>query len=241
MATTPRFGLHYQTLTDAPDGPALGGLLAEDVDALLARAYPVANAATRTGLSGIGAGFIVLQQDDESGWMWTGSAWLALGGSSTDTGGGGGSGGGTIGVEGQWRAAANQSLSNNTDTVLAFGTTETASALVTRATSGAGHKFTLSEDATYAVTATVRFTPGATGSRFIELRNSAQDARFVADGDQGGPAAATRSFSITKRLPAGQELVVVATQASGGTLATQYQGSSITDGFVRLTIVKIAD
>lgn len=240
MATTPRFGLHYQTLTDAPDGAALGGLLAEDVDALLARAYPAANAAARTGLSGIGAGFIVLQQDDESGWMWTGSSWLALGGSSTDSGGGGGSGG-AVGVEGQWRAAANQSLPNNTDTVLAFGTTETASVLVTRATSGSGHKFTLSEDATYAITATVRFIPGAAGSRFIELRNSTQDARFVSDGDQGGPAAATRSFSITKRFLAGQELVVAAAQASGGTLTTQYQGSSITDGFVRLTICKVAD
>lgn len=240
MATTSRFGLHYQTLTDAPDGAALGALLAADVDAWLSRAYPVADTAARTALSstGIGSGFIVLQQDDGSGWIWTGSAWLALGGSSS---GGGGGGGSAVGVEGQWRASANQSLPNNTDTVLAFGTTETASSLVTRATSGGGHKFTLAEDATYAITATVRFVPGAAGSRFIELRNSAQDTRFVADGDQGGPAAATRSFSITKRFTAGQELVVIATQASGGTLTTQYQGSSITDGFVRLTIVKVAD
>lgn len=240
MATTPRFGLHYQTLTDAPDGAALGGLLAGDVDTWLARAYPVADEAARVALSGIGTGFIVFQQSDGSGWMWTGSAWLALGGSS-EGGGGGGGGGSATGVEGQWRAAANQNLPNNTDTILALGNTETASALVTRVTAGSGHKFILSEDATYAVTATVRFEAGNTGSRFIELRNSAQTVRFVADGDQGGPAAATRSFSITKRFPAGQELVVTATQASGGTLATQYQGSSITDGFVRLTICKVAD
>ena len=76
MATTPRFGLHYQTLTDAPDGPALGGLLAQDVDTWLARAYPVADTAARTALSGsVLAGFTVLQQDDGSVWTWTGSTW----------------------------------------------------------------------------------------------------------------------------------------------------------------------
>ena len=242
MATTSRFGLHYQTLTDSPDGAALGALLAEDVDNWLARAYPVADATARLALSGLPAGFTVLQQDDASVWIWTGLLWSGgIGSSSGGTDSGGGSGSGAVGVDGQWRAASNQNLSNGTDTVLAFGTTETDSALVTRATSGSGHKFTLAEDAVYAVTATVRFAPGTAGSRFIELRNSAQTVRFVAQGDQGGPAAATRSFSVTKRFPAAQELVVIATQSSGGTLATQYQGSSITDGFVRLTICKVAD
>lgn len=241
MATTPRFGLHYQTLTDAPDGAALGALLAADVDTWLCRAYPVTDAAARIALSGIPAGFTVLQDDDDSVWVWTGSAWSGGVGSGSESGGGGGGGGSVAAVEGQWRAAANQNLSNNTDTVLAFGTTEISSTLVSRTTSGSGHKFTLAESACYAITATVRFEAGNTGSRFIELRNSAQNTRYIADGDQGGPAAATRSFSITKRFTAGQELVVVATQSSGGTLATQYQGSSITDGFVRLTIIKIAD
>jgi len=231
MATTSRFGLHYQTQTDAPDGPGLGQTLATDVDGWLSRAYPVADANARTALSGIGEGFLVFQRDNDSVWVFTdASAWLQIGA--------GGGGGGT-GVEGQWRAGANQTLPNATDTVLAFGTTETTSAVVTRATSGSGHKFTLANTAFYAITATVRFAAGAAGSRFIELRNSAQNTRFVACGNDGGPSAATRTFSITKSFPAGQELLVSATQSSGGSLSTDYQGTSITDGFVRLTIVQL--
>ena len=82
MATTPRFGLHYQALTDAPDGAALGGLLAADVDAWLCRAYPVADATARAALSGLGTGFTVLQQDDNTAWVWSGSTWVELTGST---------------------------------------------------------------------------------------------------------------------------------------------------------------
>jgi hypothetical protein len=231
MATTSRFGLHYQALSDAPDGAALGALLAGDVDNWLCRAYPVADAAARTALSGISAGFVVLQQDDDTSWVWSGSTWVEIAGSS-----GGGGGGGTGFIDGQYRASANQNLSNNTDTVLGFGTTETSSTAVTRATSGSGHRFTLGSTGIYAVSATVRFASGAGGSRFIELRNSAQNARYVSSGVTVGSGAATLNFAVTRAFTAGQDLVVIAAQTSGGTLATQYQGTSITDGFVRLNI-----
>lgn len=234
MATTSRFGLHYQALTDAPDGAALGGLLAEDVDDWLCRAYPVADAASRAALSGLGTGFVVLQQDDNTAWVWSGSAWAELTGS---TGSGGGGGGGVGFVDGQWRASANQSLSNSNDTVLGFGVTETSSTVVTRATSGVGHKFTLGATGIYSVSATVRFASGAAGPRFIELRNSAQNARYASHGVyNGGTAACTLNLAVTRQFTTGQELVLIATQTSGGLLTTDYQGTSITDGFVRLNI-----
>jgi hypothetical protein len=239
MATTSRFGLHYQALTDAPDGAALGGLLAGDVDTWLARAYPVADANARTALSGVAAGFLVLQLDDNTFWGWNGATWVGFGDGTTGGGGGGGGGGSGTFIEGQWRATANQAIPNSTDTVLGFGTTETTSAVVTRATSGAGHKFTLANTATYAITAVVRFAAGSAGSRFIELRNSAQNTGYVADGDQGGPAAATRHFSLTKQFTAGTELVVIGAQTSGGSLSTEYQGTSPTVYRVRLTIVQL--
>lgn len=235
MGTTTRFGLHYQALSDAPDGAGLGELLAEDTDGWLSRAFPVADAAGRTGLSAPPNGFLVKQDDDNSVWLWTGSVWTGVG---AGTGGGGGGGGGTF-VEGQYRASANQTLTNSTDTVLAFGTTETASAVVTRATSGSGHKFTLTNTATYAITATVRFTAGTAGSRFIELRDSAQTTGYVSSGAQGGPAADTRTFSLTKAFTAASELVVIGAQSSGGNLDTQYVGSSPTVYRVRLTIVQL--
>jgi hypothetical protein len=227
------FSLRYQTLADAPDGAGLGQNLATDAAGWLSRAYPVADAAARVALSGVGQGFLVFQDSDDTFWGWNGSSWIGFG-----DGTGGGGGGGTF-VEGQYRASANQSIPNNTDTVIGFGTTETASAVVTRATSGSGHKFTLTNTATYAITAVVRFAAGAAGSRFIELRNSAQSTGYVSDGDQGGTAAATRSFSLTKAFTAGTELVVIAAQSSGGALSTDYQGSSPTVYRVRLTIVQL--
>lgn len=237
MGTTGRFGLHYQGLSDAPDGAGLGQVLAEDVEGWLSRAYPVADAAARTSLTGVGQGFLVFQDSDDTFWGWNGSAWVGFG-DGTGGGGGGGGGGGTF-VEGQYRATANQSIPNNTDTIVGFGTTETASASVTRATSGSGHKFTLANTATYAITAVVRFTAGTAGSRFIELRNSAQTTGYISSGGQGGPAADTRTFSLTKQFTAGDEIVVVAAQASGATLDTQYQGTSPTVYRVRLTIVQL--
>lgn len=236
MGTTSRFALRYPALTDAPNGPQALQFLAEDVDGWAARAFPCTSGTRPTG---VGDGFLIRETDTGKWLGWTGAAWVEL----ADTGGGGGGGSGSFPtpVEGQWRASSNQSLAHNTDTVLAFGTTETASSVVTRATQGSGHKFTLLEAGTYAVTATVRFASGATGSRFIELRNSAQSDGFVSSGDQGGPAAATRHFSITKRFNASQELVVIGAQASGGPLSTDYQGSSPTVYRVRLTVVKIGD
>jgi len=152
-----------------------------------------------------------------------------------------GGGSGISGVEGAYRASANQTIPNATDTVIAFGTTETASAAVTRATSGSGHKFTLADAGTYGITAVVRFAAGTAGSRFIELRDSAQTTGYVASGNDGGPAAATRNFSIVKRFAAATELVVIAAQSSGGALNTDYQGTSPTVYRVKLTITKITD
>ena len=239
MATTPRLGFRYLTLTDAPDIAGATQALATDAESWANRAYPVPDAAARIALSGIGEGFVVFQRSDDSLWIFTdASAWLQVGAGGGGGGGGGGTGGGAF-IEGQWRAGANQAIANSTDTVLSFGTTETTSSVVTRATTGSGHKFALANSAFYAITATVRFAAGPAGSRFIELRNSAQTARFVSSGNDGGPAAATRTFSITKYFPAGQELVVIAAQSSGGSLSTDYQGTTITDGFVRLTIVQL--
>lgn len=229
------FSLRYQTINDSPNGAGLGQDLATDTAGWLARAYVVANAAARTSLTGIGTGFLVFQDSDDTFWAWNGSSWIGFG---DGTGGGGGGGGGTF-VEGQYRASANQSIPNSTDTVIGFGTTETASAVVTRATSGSGHKFTLANTATYGITAVVRFAAGTAGSRFIELRNAAQSTGYVAFGNQGGPAAATLSFSITKQFTAGTELVVIGSQSSGGALSTDYQGSSPTVYRVRLTIVQL--
>jgi hypothetical protein len=241
VGTTSRFGYRYPALTDAPNGPQAVQFLAEDVEEYTSRAFPCTSTTRPTG---VGDGFIIRETDTGKWLGWTGSAWTELADTGGGSGGGGG-GGGSIGfpnaVEGQWRASNNQSLSSGSDTVLAFGTTEITSSIVTRSTLGSGHRFTLTEAGVYAVTATVRFAAGTAGSRFIELRNSAQSDGYVSAGDQGGPAAATRHFSITKRFAAAQELVVIGAQSSGSTLSTEYVGSAPVVYRVRLTISKIGN
>lgn len=234
MGDTARFDLRYPGLTDAPNVPLDVQRLAEDVDGWLARAFPCTSG---THPSSPPDGFLIRETDTGNVLVWNeaGSSWDAVGG------GGGGGGGGEAAVEGQWKAASAQSIPNATDTVLAFGTTETPSSVVERATSGVGHKFKLLEDGSYAVTAMARFASGPAGSRFLGLRNAAQTAQFIADQNDGGPAAATRNFSITKRFAANTELVVVAAQSSGASLSLVHLGTEPADAYVRLIIVKLTD
>jgi hypothetical protein len=237
MGATSRFALRYPELTDAPDGPAALTALAADVEGWLARAFECTDA---TRPASPPAGMVISVTDLGTTEIRRAGAWVVIGGSGS---------GGYTPVEGQWYASSPQSITNNTDTTVAFGTTEKASAIVTRASTGlsgamgAGHKFTLLETGTFAVDCTIRFTSGPTGSRFAGLyvgATSPPTSRVGAQQNDGGPAAATRSFSFTRRWAANTDLLVVCAQSSGSSLSLEpVGGSAPTDGFVRLNITKI--
>jgi hypothetical protein len=233
MGTTTRDGLRYPGLNDPPNGPQAFQLLAEDVESELHKAWTCTDGTRPTLVSG-DAGFMIHVTDLGTLEVWTGSAWVVR------SGGGGGGGTPTAGVDGQWRASSSQSIPSGTDTVVAFGTVEVSSAIVTRASNGSGHQFTLTEAGIWATTVTVRFPAGDAGSRFIELQNSAGTARHVADGRPVGEAeASTCHFSVTKRYAANSIIRVIAAQNSGSSMSLAYQGSSIVDGFVRINITKL--
>ena len=236
MATTPRAGLRYPGLVDAPNVPGDFANLALDTDGKLFRAFPCTDGTKPAGLVSGDRGFLIDNGDTGNIERWTGSAWAVIGG------GGGGGGSAYIPVKGQWKASTNQSISDGTDTPVAFGTEEIASAIVSRSTLGAGHKFTLAELGTYAISTTVRFAPGAAGgNRFIELRNAADTGRWASQGNDGGPAAVTLSVAVTDRFAAGTELYVCAFQNSGASLALQRASTTpAMEGFVTIRIVKIA-
>ena len=230
MAATSRFGLRYQGLNEAPNGPLLGEFLASDVEAWLSRAFPCLSTARPTG---VGDGFLIRETDTGLVQIWNaaGSTWAPIGG--------GGGGTAYAAVEGQWTPSSAQSIAT-TDTVVAFGTTEITSPIVTRSASGAGHKFTLAEAGFYQVTVTARFSAGLAGRRFVEIRNAAQTARFVSEGftvNDGDTA--TVNLGVGKRFTAGAEICVIATQSGQTTLALQHEGASIVPGFVRLNIAKV--
>lgn len=233
MGTTAApYSLPYDDLNEAPDGPLMSSELATAVAGWLSCAQPCLSSARPVPTSG--RPMIIRETDTGDIRIYNGSSWDLLGGTG---GGGGGSA-----VNGSWRASSGQSIPNGVDTVVGFGTTELTSPVVTRSTSGAGHKFAVSETGTYSIAVTVRFPDGSAGRRFIELRNSAQTYRYPG-ASQGGRVEddpMTLAFSTVVPLTAGAELVVVAAQNSGSSLVLDYQGSSIVDGFVRIAIAKIA-
>ena len=237
MPTTPRAGLRYPSLNDPDNPPQDFEFLAGDVDAQLYRALPCLSTARPTGVPD---GFLIRETDTGLVQVYNapGSTWVPVGGA----GGGGGGGGGAAAysaVEGQWTPSSAQSIPTS-DAVVAFGTTEIASPIVTRSTSGAGHKFTLTEAGFYQISVTGRFSAGLAGRRFMEVRNAAQTARFVSEGftvDDGDTA--TVNLGVGKRFAAGAEICVIATQSGQTTLALQHEGVSIVPGFVRLNIAKV--
>lgn len=220
MATTPRFGLHYQSLTDSPDGAAMGALLAEDVEACLFRWYPVDNAAARTALTSVPEGFAVRQRDDGSLWIYTDLGTWA----QWTTGGTGGDGPTSAGIGllvGEWSASSAQTFTTSgTEYPVAFGNENIALSGVTKAAKGVGHKFTCTAG-TYWASASVRFAAGAVGSRFIGLRTNDDNTQYWTAQAQGGTAAHTCQFAGPVVLSSTTDIYVVASQSSGGALATQ--------------------
>jgi len=240
MATTSRFGLHYQSLTDAPDGAALGGSLAADVDAWLCRWYPVDNAAARTALTNVPEGFGVRQRDDGSLWIYTD---LATWAQWTTGGTGGGDGPTSAGIGllvGEWSASTAQTFTTSgTEYPVAFANENRALAGVTKAAKGVGHKFTCNAG-TYWAAGSVRFAAGAVGSRFIGLRTNDDNTQYWTAQAQGGTAAHTCQFAGPLVLGATTDIYVVASQSSGGALATQAtSGSQNPSAYVKFSLTRV--
>lgn len=241
MGATPRFGIRWPELTDAPNGPAEFEALAEDVEGWLCRAFPCLSSARPTSVPD---SFLIRETDTGNLGVWTGSAWALYAPAGAGSGGGGGTGTAPTGVPGQWSAGSAQSIPFNTNTVIAFGTTNQASALVTRATQNAGHKFTVSQTGTYAVDATVRFSSGgAGGNRYLALHAADDSARYAAIGNDGGPGASTLHLSVVRRFAAGAALTVIGAQSQTGGGALSLEPTSAgapTTGWVQISITLVA-
>jgi hypothetical protein len=120
----------------------------------------------------------------------------------------------------EYNAASNQSIPNNADTTIAFGTTNLTSTLVTRSTSGAGHKFTLGRSGLWVVSASIRFTAAATGERAMNLATAA--GRFANSSHPGSSGSASNLFiEIVKYFASGTEIHIGVFQNSGGALNSE--------------------
>jgi hypothetical protein len=235
MALTANYGLPYQTENDLPDGPDLGEGLATSLDVLISYARPVANAAARVALATY-PGLIVAQLDDFSGWIYLSGAWrqiwsIALGGGS------GGGSGATVDVASYSNVASQTFGQSGTEYPVAFPTGVDAAGVV-RSTKGQGHKFTV-PIGVWLIDCSVRFGAGDKGSRFIGLRTADDISQFISAQNDGGPAAATRTFAKVVALNSAQDLYLVASQSSGGSLATQATSTQAPSGYVQITFTRL--
>jgi hypothetical protein len=167
--------------------------LAEDAEAALGRAYPVANAAARTALGvvlGVGrAGFLVLQVDTGAAWMWSGTVWLALAGS----GGGGGGGGGSV-SRGRWAASTAQTIASGGSVVAAFGTDVETSPDWIKAVRAEGHGFRAQRAGVLRGALTLRFaSTTASGVRDVHVRVGTE---YVGSSGGGAVAGQPRHHSV---------------------------------------------
>lgn len=117
----------------------------------------------------------------------------------------------------QYQTNADQSIANNTAVELLYNTANRTSTLVTRATSGSGHSFTLERAGLWAISVTEQFSANATGEReFWVACNGANFMRVR----YAGSSASGEAYTISKILPYAENDVIIVwcVQTSGGAL-----------------------
>ena len=205
MGSTSRFGLQYPDLTDAPNGPAQMQVLAVGVDGWLGRAF---RCTSSTRPSGVPNDFLIRESDTGNVLIWSGSQWEQVNGAASG-GGGGGGGTTTVATVSATYAATNaQSIPAAQDVVVAFGVEQVADPLVTRSTSGAGHRFTLAQTRLWTISSTVRFAQNATGGRTVEIVTGSGAVLMKSSGPVNTDAPWSAALSVTRRLPAGTAVMV---------------------------------
>lgn len=197
MTDTTRWGLTYPGQDDTPEGWLQFGELAGDLDRALGRALPVADAAARTTLGAAlttsDRGLLVLQDDDDTWWGWTGAVWLQLAGAGSGGGGGGGGGGGTS-SRGRWAANTAQDVANATSVVARFGADLEASADWVKVTRGDGHGFRAQRAGVLRGALTLRYaTTTASGVRDVHVRAGTD---YVGSSGGGAVAGQPRHHSV---------------------------------------------
>jgi len=207
MPTTSRNALRYPAPSDPPNGPAQIGNLASDVDGWLSRAYPCTSSTRPTSVS---SGFMIYETDTGMTAIYDGSEWRYLAAT------------GEVGSDAEYVAASAQSIPHGiaTNTVVAFGTAVTSSPLVTRATSGAGHVFTLNRAGRWSLTTTIRFADATTARELYAGILNATTTPYGANGmGTSVNVPTTLNVAVTRRFAQGDQVTVQVAQSSGAPLA----------------------
>jgi hypothetical protein len=127
----------------------------------------------------------------------------------------------------EYQQNASQSISHVTNTELLYNTANQTSTLVTRATSGSGHSFTLERAGIWAIAFTEAFTANATGYR--EFWAEVNGSNFMRV-NYPATTASDASYTVSKVRPFAENDVVIiwGVQSSGGALNRVYVPGSNT-------------
>lgn len=136
----------------------------------------------------------------------------------------------------KYTSNANQTIGNNADTIVAFTTADITSSLVTRATSGVGHTFTLNASGIWTIGFTVQFAAGAAGQRTAFLYTPSSVRHVQTGGDAESDAVNTLHASVTMYFAATSIVAVGVYQDSGGNLTLN---STPVFGFNRIDLACI--
>lgn len=126
-------------------------------------------------------------------------------------------------TSGRYYSNINQWTNNQANDIAWFGLSVRTTPLITWATYGAGHKFTLNRAGIWNVTATIRIPPGNT---FGEGYVGVQVNGGIATADGGPFSAITKTFNLsyTDYVNVGDEISISIFQSSGQSLLTQAGG-----------------
>lgn len=166
-------------------------------------------------------GQIIRESDTGMTAIYDGSTWRYLTADGT----------GTVRTDVEFNASVAQTLANSTNTVLAFGTDNLTSSLVTKATSGAGHQFTLNRAGVWSINCTLRYVASVNAREtYVEINGSlgVLGAQSVVTNVN---VATTLNVGLVKAFSAGVVLEINGFQSSGGNLNTDP-----TAGWTRLNL-----
>ena len=123
---------------------------------------------------------------------------------------------GEVSTHGEYNVSGAQSIPNSTVTTLAFATESTSTPLVTKATSGVGHQFTLNRSGLWAITLSTG-TVSATGERTAAIRDG---VGAMATGGVIGAGVAHCFVSLCRYLASGTVVTCSMFQSTGGAINT---------------------
>jgi hypothetical protein len=150
-------------------------------------------------------GLLIVESDTGMTAIYSGSNWRYLAPT------------GEVNTSGEYNQSGTQSAANAAGTIVAWGNISTATPLVTRGTSGAGHSFTLNRAGVWTVSYSLR-TDSGTGERHATINDAVGEC---AAASYTGTGVAQLNVNLTRYFSSGTVITCQLFQSTGATRTIQ--------------------